>query len=282
MSKFSNIISTLFKISLIVLTILAVIASITGVIVYTKTDEYKIKSLIGEVYAFETEYNNINFMGASKIISKDKLSLTIMIHPNEGYLINNKINNTLFFKLFDKDDFPVGEFNVSDFVITGYDSEIQMVSGLTFENVINIDYELKNSLIKTTEIKASSFRGFETVSLSDLQKNKEKKEAAQREAAQREAAQRQREAAQRQREAAQKEAAQREAALWLDAYKKNWRALQKGMNPSSVTYLLGSPNHISSGNFPIYTYSETVNNRTYRGTVTFYKGVVYSWDEPRF
>lgn len=278
MSKFSNIISTLFKISLIVLTILAVIASITIVIGYTKSDDYKFKSLIGEVYKFETEYNNINFMGASKIISKDKLSLTIMIHPNEGYLINSKIDNTLFFKLFDKNNFPVGEFNVSDFVITGYDSEIQTVSGLTFENAINIDYELKNSLIETTEIKISAFLGFETVSLSDLQKNKEKKEAARREAARREAAQR--EAAQR--EAAQREATQREAAQWLAAYKKSWRALQKGMNPSSVTYLLGSPDRISAGSFSTYTYNKKVNNKYYYGTVTFYQGVVDSWNEPSF
>ena len=267
----------MFKISLIALVAIIAVAFLISGIAYINSDENKIKSRIGKTYNFESYYGSVDVNGSAKIISGDKLSLKIMITADEENVINTKVDSTIIFKLRDEENFALGEFRVSDFTRVNYNSDTQTVSGYEYDDIINISYDLRRPLIKAAEISPNSYIGFKTISHSELQKNKEEKEAAQREAAQRFA---QREAAKR--EAAKREAAKREVAKRLAAYKKNWRALQKGMSPLSVKNLLGSPDHITSGFFPIHTYSETVNNRRYRGTVTFYEGVVWAWDEPSF
>jgi hypothetical protein len=52
-----------------------------------------------------------------------------------------------------------------------------------------------------------------------------------------------------------------------------WRQLRKDMSQNDVRSLLGEPKHIQGGPFAIWSYSNS-------GSVTFYKDVVYSWQEP--
>lgn len=52
-----------------------------------------------------------------------------------------------------------------------------------------------------------------------------------------------------------------------------WRQLRKDMSQNDVRALLGEPKHIQGGPFAIWSYSNS-------GSVTFYKDLVYSWQEP--
>jgi hypothetical protein len=258
-------------------------------IAYINSDENKIKSRIGETYNFESNYGSVEFNGSAKIISADKLSLKIRITADEENVINTNVDSTIIFKLRDEENFPLGEFRVSGFTRVNYNSDTQTVSGYAYDDIVNISYDLKPSLIKAAEITPNSYIGFETISHSDLQKNKEaaqreavhklrQKEAAQREAAQREAAQR--EAEQREAEPKKTESPKAKRLKWLEL--ANWRALSKDMSISRVKQILGSPTNVSGGPFSTYTYSGTVNYKYCIGIVTFYKDEVYSWNEPTF
>jgi hypothetical protein len=52
-----------------------------------------------------------------------------------------------------------------------------------------------------------------------------------------------------------------------------WRQLRKDMSQNDVRSLLGEPKRIQGGPFATWSYSNF-------GSVTFYKDVVYSWQEP--
>ena len=67
---------------------------------------------------------------------------------------------------------------------------------------------------------------------------------------------------------------------WHDI--NNWRKIRTGLDVRYVENLLGQPNRIQGGFMPTYTYSERVNGKYLSGSVTFYKGVVNMWSEPKF
>lgn len=53
-----------------------------------------------------------------------------------------------------------------------------------------------------------------------------------------------------------------------------WRQLRKDMSQSDVRSLLGEPASVRGGDFTVWSYSGN-------GSVTFYKDVVYMWNEPQ-
>lgn len=54
----------------------------------------------------------------------------------------------------------------------------------------------------------------------------------------------------------------------------NWRMLATDMSDSDVRKLLGEPSRINGGNLAVWSYEDG-------GTVTFYRGKVNQWSEPR-
>ena len=201
-------------------------------------------SKVSNIYIIEDYYEDFIVTGQAKIISSNEISIQISVEPIVGLFSYVSKGKEVEISLLDKDDFVVQKLELTnaDFTASGYDSSNYTVEDYSWTGLFAID---ENTLSLIDDISTVTARGFRL------------KKAA-------------------------KPVGKKDYVLkpWHNI--NNWRALQKGMSPTSVKNLLGSPNHISSGNFPVYTYSDTVNYKSYKGTVTFYNGVVYSWNEPRF
>ena len=280
-------------------------------IAYINSYENKIRSRIGKTYNFNVESNfaPVNINGTAKIISGDKLSLKVRITSDEENVFNANIDSTLTFKLRDESDFSLGEFRVSDFTKADYNSDTQTVSGYTYDGVINISYDLKQSLIKTADITVGSYSGFKTISHPKLLKNQveidqvtlnldyiakltneqledilpsltgDKKKLIQ-------------EVLDRRQGVVTVEPVVPAAVDFnteretkgpnynsnLKQKLSSWRALQKGMSPTSVRNLLGAPHRVTGGSYTTFTYLADYSS----GTVTFYNDKVSFWSEPYF
>jgi len=177
MNKLSRIVSNLFKISVVLLTLYFIFALSHEFISWKNSIDRKLAKISGKNFLIENGLVSLIDIGDSslKLLDNGEMSLRFRMTPvGEKYFKSTK--TTLIFELLDSDNFFVDEFKISnDFVrsltddgetnILSFSGIIKDISG---EGGINL-----HSILLTEKIVLNSYVGLELVEYAEVIKQKQ-------------------------------------------------------------------------------------------------------------
>ncbi len=165
MSKFSQIVSNLFKISLITLVAIIALASVITGLAYLNSGDYQIKSQVGEIYEIDSTGINgkIKVGGRIKVISADEISVDVLLSASDKHLITYKENTKLGLGIIDEDGFQVGRIMVDDFMVIDRSGKVaNTAKELKFLTVLKTSNSDKKALCKADKIDYISYTSIGT------------------------------------------------------------------------------------------------------------------------
>jgi hypothetical protein len=167
MSKFSQIVSNLFKISLITLVVIIAVASVITGFAYLNSVDYQIKSQVGKIYNITYEGSEYSVEGSIKIISTDELSVDLSVSPSDGRLISYEDKDaSILLGIIDEDDFLIGRFTIESPIRVNTRAVNEVATafeGLQFSNLIKISNSNKKALLSAYKINYKGSKFMETI-----------------------------------------------------------------------------------------------------------------------
>jgi polynucleotide 5'-kinase involved in rRNA processing len=149
MSKFSQIVSNLFKISLITFVAILAVASVITGLAYLNSGDYQIKSQVGKIYKIESTgfSGKIKVGGRIKVISADEKAVDVLLSASDTHLISYQDNTKLGLGIIDEDGFQIGRIMVDDFIRINQSSKVATAAkGLQFSTVLKTSSSDKKAL----------------------------------------------------------------------------------------------------------------------------------------